>query len=49
MSQKVLTTVSKMLMVLIREAVETLSYGLIAEEVEAVNPELCYYDEVDGT
>jgi trimeric autotransporter adhesin len=31
------------------EAVETLSYGLIAEEVEAVNPELCYYDEVDGT
>ena len=30
------------------EAIETTSYGLIAEEVEAVNPELCYYDEVDG-
>ena len=30
------------------EAIEVISYGLIAEEVEAVKPELCYYDEVDG-
>ena len=30
------------------EAIETTSYGLIAEDVEAVNPELCYYDEVNG-
>ncbi len=30
------------------ETYEELEYGLIAEDVEKVNPELCFYDEVDG-
>jgi len=30
------------------EPANEVQYGLIAEDVEAVKPELCFYDEVDG-
>jgi hypothetical protein len=32
----------------LEETYSELEYGLIAEEVESVNSELCFYDEIDG-
>jgi hypothetical protein len=32
----------------LEETYDELEYGLIAEDVEAVNDELCFYDIVDG-